>query len=93
MLLKELGEDFAGKLGSLVRVEDVRSASPESFLQSLNTEAHVQSIGETPRDHVSAVPVHDDYQVQEAPCHGDPGDICRPDLIGLVRSCALVSPC
>jgi hypothetical protein len=32
MLLEELGEDFAGELGSLVRVEDVRPTSPESFL-------------------------------------------------------------
>ena len=93
MLLEDLGEGLAGKPGSLVRVEDVRSTSPESFLQSLNIEAHVQSIGETPRDRVSVVPVHDDYQVQEAPCHGDPGDICCPDLIGLGRSCGLVSPC
>ena len=79
-------ECFAGKLAALVGVEYLRGAVFEqSFFECLDTESGVQRIGQSPRQDLSGGPVHDCNQVHESPCHGDVGDISRPDLIGLVN--------
>src|SRR3954468_23522773 len=56
-----------GKLGTLVAVEDLRSAvKGQGFLEGLDAEDRVHRIGQPPTQHFPAVPVHDRHQVDEA---------------------------
>jgi len=84
--LEDGGESFAGKLASLVGVEDLRRAVFEQCLfQRFDTESGVQSVGQPPGQNPSGGPVHDRYQVHVSPCHGEIGDVGCPNLIGPVN--------
>jgi hypothetical protein len=83
MLLQETGEGLASELRSLVGVAYLRHSLLESFFQGFDAEVGLQSVGQPPGQHVLAVPIHDDHQVQEAPSHGDVGNVRSPDLVGL----------
>ncbi len=39
-------------------------------------------VGQPPSNHVPAVPIHDDHQVEESPGHGQVGDVGGPRLVG-----------
>src|SRR5918992_2554710 len=82
MLFQEPSEGLAGELGSLVGVEDLRLTIPQGFFQNLNTEVHLQGIGQLPGQHIAAIPIHDGYQIQEASGHGEVGNVRGPDLVG-----------
>ena len=69
-LQQQAAEGFTGELASLVGVEDLRLSFAQGFFQGRDTEAHLQSIGEPPGQHVSAVPVHNGHEVKESPGHG-----------------------
>ena len=56
-------------------------ASSGAPFQGRDTEAHFQSIGEPPGQHVSAVPVHNGHEIKESPGHGQVGDVGCPNLI------------
>ena len=73
------------ELGTLVGVEDLRSAVGEDgLLEGLDAEAALHRVREPPREHAPAVPVDDGDQVQEAFSHWDEGDVGRVDLPGAV---------
>ena len=86
MLLEYLGELQAGELApllpsqgqALVGVEHLRLPTG----QRLGAKAGFQCVGQPPGHHVPAVPVHDGHQVEEAPGHGQVGDVRRPHLVG-----------
>jgi hypothetical protein len=82
MLLQQAREGLAGELGSLVGVEDLRRALTQGFFQSRDTEVGFPGIGQSPGQHIPAIPVHDGYQIQETSGHGDVGDIRGPHLVG-----------
>ena len=63
MFFQETGEGLAGELGTLIGVKDIRSAFPQRFFHRLDAETSIQSIGEPPGEHVTAVPVDDGYQI------------------------------
>jgi len=75
------GKGVAGELAALVGVEDLRPTPAQGLFQGLNTEVHIQSVGQPPGQHVAAVPVHDGHQVQEAPGHGYVGDVGGRHLV------------
>ena len=52
------------------------------LLQRLGAKAGLQRVGQPPGHHVPAVPVHDGHQIEEAPGHGQVGDVRRPHPIG-----------
>ena len=82
MLLQKFSEALAGELAPLVGVEDLRLSLAQCFFQGFDAEISVQGVGQPPGHHVAAVPIHAGHQVQEAPGHGDVGDISRPHLVG-----------
>jgi hypothetical protein len=83
MVLEDLGESVAGKLKSLIRVEDLRrSVSAQGFLDGLIAEVRIRGIGKTPRQDFAAVPVHARHQVHEPTGHGYVSDIGSPNLMG-----------
>ena len=79
-----LGERRARKLRPLIRVEDLRRARPKRRFQRLDAEAGVHRVRQPPSQHVTAGPVHDRDQVQEARRHRDVGDVGAPDLVRAV---------
>lgn len=81
--LELIGEGCARELDPLISVEDLRgSIAIEGLLQGFYAELGVQGIGETPGEHLAAVPVHDGQPVQEPSCHEDVADLRRPHRIG-----------
>src|ERR1035437_503523 len=84
--LEDGGKCFAGKLASLVGVENLRGSVFEKCLfQGFDTESGVQRVGQPPGQDLPGGPVHDCYQVHKSPCHGDIGNVRCPDLIGPVN--------
>src|SRR3954466_8287195 len=80
-----------GKLGTLVAVEDLRSAvKGQGFFEGLDAEDRVHRIRQPPTQHFPAVPVHDRHQVEKSPWHRDVRDLPlrvaqgpgRPHLVG-----------
>ena len=51
------------------------------FFQRLNTKISLKGIRKPPGEHVTAVPVYYNHQVQESSCHGYISDVRRPCLI------------
>src|SRR6516165_170102 len=73
--LQSAGEIVAGELAGLVGIEDLGAAvSSERFLERflerllerLDTEIGGARVGQSPRQHCAADPVHDDHQIEEA---------------------------
>ena len=68
--LQGAGEVVAGELAALVGIEDLGAAvASESFLECIDTKISAERVGQSPRQHRSAHPVHDDHQVEEAIGH------------------------
>ena len=63
-------------------VEHPRSAFLQRLPLGVYAEVRLQSVGQSLGHHVPAVPVHDGHQVEEAPGHGQVGDVGGPHLIG-----------
>jgi hypothetical protein len=85
MVLEDLCESVAGKLGSLIRVEDLRFAVElHSLLEGLIAEIRVQGVGDAPGEDLAAVPIHDRHQIHKPTFHGNVGDISGPHLIRVI---------
>ncbi len=60
VVLKNLSEGDAGKLGDLVGVEDLRlTAAFQRLSDRLDEELRVQGAGDPPGEHLASWPVHD----------------------------------
>ena len=85
VVLQDIDKVVAGKLSTLVGVEDFRpSVATQGLLEGINTEVGLKGIGNPPGQDFAAVPVHDGHKVHEPMGHGDVGDIRGPDLIGSI---------
>src|SRR5205807_1904183 len=62
---------MVGELAALVGVKDLWLSLGQRLLQRLDAEAGLEQIGEAPRQHVAAHPVHHRNQVKKAVRHGD----------------------
>jgi len=83
LALQDARERVGRELGTLVAVEDLRTAvEPQGFLERIDTEAGVHRVADPPTQHLAAVPVQDRDQVGEAPSQPDVGDVAAPHLIG-----------
>jgi hypothetical protein len=72
----------AGKLATLIRFEDFRTAEPgQCLLQRRNAEPSVHRVRHAPGQHLAGCPVHDRHQVEEATTHGDVGHIGAPHVV------------
>ena len=56
----------------------------EGLFQGGHTEVTRHGVGQSPAEHLAAVPVHDRDQVEEALCERDVGNVRAPDLVGPV---------
>ena len=82
-ILQHLGERHAGELTALIGVEDLGLAMPgQRLLQRLDAKSDVHRVGQTPRQHAAAVPIHDRHQIQKATTHRNICDVGTPDLVG-----------
>src|SRR5438105_1130467 len=82
-MLEHAGELDAGELAALIGVEDLGLAVPfQGLIEGLDTEIGAERVRQLPRQHRTAVPVHDRDQVKEALGHRDVGDVGAPYLIG-----------
>jgi hypothetical protein len=80
--LQGAGEFVAGELAALIGIEDLGSAIPsERLLERLDTELGAERVGQSPRHHRVAHPVHDDHQIEKPLGHRDLGDVRAPNLI------------
>jgi len=66
-LFEDMQELIGRKLGSLVRVEDLRRGDLEGILQGLNAEGCVQGNGQIPSQNVPAEPIHDGHEIDTNP--------------------------
>ena len=82
MLLQSAGEVLASELAALVGIEDLGPGiAGKRLLERLDTKIGAERVGQPPRQHRPAHPVHDDHQVKETLSHRDVGDVREPDLI------------
>ena len=78
-----LGELLAGKLASLIGIEDFwRAIAAHGVLHRVQREISRERGGESPGQHPATGPVKNREERDEAPCHRNVGDIRRPDVIG-----------
>src|SRR5271163_2837546 len=75
------GEAVVGELAALVGVEDLGPSLAQSVFQGLDAEARIEQIGQAPRQHVAAHPVHHRDQVKKPAGHRNIGDVGRPHLV------------
>jgi len=81
--LESAGERLAGKLRSLVGVEDFRRTLTQRVIQRRAAETSIETRGYFPTEHVPTEPVHDGYEVNEASPQPDIRDVAGPHLIGV----------
>ena len=80
--LQQSSERDTGELAALIGVEDLRNAVAfQRLRQRRQAELGVHRVGQPPRQHPPAGPVHDRHQVQEPALHRDVGDVRAPHLI------------
>src|SRR5947207_1377939 len=77
---QQRSEAIVGELAALVGVEDLGSALAQRFLQRLDAETGLE-IGEAPRQHITADPVHHRDQVKKPLRHRNISDVSRPHLM------------
>jgi hypothetical protein len=83
--LEYAGEFGAGELAALVGVEDLRPAVlGDRLFQGLDAEVRAHADRHPMRQHPAGCPVDDGDQIDEAPAHGDIGNVGRPVLVGTV---------
>lgn len=68
-------ERRAGKLRTLIRIEDQRLTPPQRFLQAVEAKPSLQRVGDPPRQHLAAIPVQDRRQVPEPSEQPNVGDV------------------
>jgi len=100
-LLEDRDKFFACELRPLVGVEIFRFSSLQSLFQGLTAETRFQSVGDPPGDNITAVKIHDSYNIQESIIQTDirvssPGEshlqpLSEPD-INLSAHPALIVP-
>jgi len=79
---QNLREAVRGKLGSLVRIEDLwRAVFGQGIFQRLDTEFGLHRVAEPPGQNLARGPVHDGHQIQKPAPHRDVGDVGAPHLI------------
>ena len=67
---------------TLIRIEDGRLAvAHQSLLQCFHAEARVQTVGQPPRQHLTAVPVDHRSQVHISPTHRNVRDVRSPHFV------------
>jgi hypothetical protein len=70
VVLENLGESVAGKLGSLIGVGNLRfPVAAKGLLESLISEIRVQGVGDAPGEDLAAVPIHDRHQIHKFSGH------------------------
>ena len=80
-----LGEIVAGKLCPLVRIEDFRrTIAVQSVIERMDTEIRLKSIGNTPGQDSSAIPVHDNDKIHKPTDHRNIGDVTAPNLVDVI---------
>lgn len=57
--LESAGEVLTGELAALIGVEPIGLASPQGLIEGLETESGIEGVGQSPTEHVAAVPVDD----------------------------------
>ena len=72
----------AGKLASLVRIQNFRPGDPESFSNGLDDHAGIKGVVCLPANNAAAVPVYDGCQIEESMPYGDVCNVDGPRLIG-----------
>lgn len=83
---KWLGELRAGKLTSLIGVEDLRLFKElDRPLHRLHAKRRIEGVGQFPAQHHAGVPIDHRAQVNVASAHRDIGDICRPYLVRAIH--------
>jgi hypothetical protein len=81
--LQDAGEVLAGKLGSLIGVEDLRpSVLCNGLFKRLGAKVRGHGLRQPPRQHSARGLVHHGHQVGKALGHRDVRDIRTPDFIG-----------
>lgn len=82
-VLQHLRELPGGELAALVRVEYIGLSPPlQCCHQRLLAKPDPHRVGQGPRQHIAAEPVHHGAEVHEAVLHGHVGDVRGPDLVG-----------
>jgi hypothetical protein len=71
-----------GELRPLIGIPDFGLAEAERGPERRQTEAGLHRIGQFPTEHVTAEPIHDGDQVEEAATHRNVRNIGTPDVIG-----------
>ncbi len=86
MVFECIREILASKLATLVTVKDIRCAVDcQGFFQRLNTKGGIQTVGQTPREHLSRAPVHDCNQIQKTLAHRNVRQVFAPHLTDSVN--------
>src|SRR5215470_13534543 len=82
MVFQSAGEVVTGELAALIGIKDLWPAiAGECFLKRFDAKIGAERVGQPPRQHGAADPIHDRYRVEEAFGHRDVGDVGAPDLI------------
>jgi hypothetical protein len=68
---------FIGLLPTSLRPAEAR----QRLLQRTDTERAVHGVGQPPRQHRPARPVHDRHEIEKAAANRDVGDVGAPDLV------------
>ncbi len=58
----------------------------DRFVQRINAEAGLQSVGDAPGQHLTCMPIYNGHQIQEPAPHRQIGDVRTPDLIRPLNS-------
>ena len=83
LVLESTGERLAGKLRSLVGVEDFRRTLTQRSIQRRAAESRIETRRYFPTEHVPTEPIHDGDEVNEASPQPDIRDVAGPHLIGV----------
>ena len=75
------GKFAARELRTLIGIEDFGLDFP-TLPPMPPHKVNIHAVGEPPREHISAVPIHHGHQVKEAEPHRDVGDVAAPNLVG-----------
>src|SRR5665647_1727142 len=76
------GECFAGELTALIGVENFRLVMfRQRLLQRLDAEVGLHRDRHAMAEHPPTEPVDDSHEIDKPSCHGDVGNVRRPDLV------------
>ncbi len=80
-LRQAAGKREAGELDPLIRVEDRRPADPQGVVQAVEAEPGLQGVGQSPGQHLAAIPVQDRRQIHKPAEQPDVGNVGTPHVI------------